>query len=157
MTTRPPARAASTATSSAAWSSTLAILRGALMALMVRRVVCAYRQGFLPGEWLQTWRRLQRVLQRSRFDVKATLAPLDDLPAGTDVLVVPPDLREDARAAVPSGTPILVTTAAAAPGGFADLVQRLEAGVELSAERFDPVELACKPKIVTYRGQTLLD
>jgi hypothetical protein len=127
------------------------------MALMVRRVVCAYRQGFLPGEWLQTWRRLQRVLQRARFDVKATLAPLNELPSDTDVLVVPPDLREDARTAVPPGTPILVTTAAAAASAFADLLQRFEAGEELTAERFDPVELAAKPKIVTYRGQTLLD
>jgi hypothetical protein len=127
------------------------------MALMVRRVVCAYRQGFLPGEWLQTWRRLQRVLQRACFDVKATLAPLDELPADTDVLVVPPHLREEARAAVPPGTPILVTSASAAAAAFADLVQRLEAGVELSAERLDPAEVTARPKIVRYRGQTLLD
>ena len=125
--------------------------------LTVRRVVCGYRQGFLPGEWLQTWRRLQRVLQRACFDVKATLAPLDELPSDTDVLVVPPDLREEARAAVPPGTPILVTTAAAAPGAFADLVERLESGTELTAERFNPAEVANRPKIVTYRGQTLLD
>jgi hypothetical protein len=123
----------------------------------VRRVVCGYRQGFLPGEWLQTWRRLQRVLQRACFEVKTTLAPLDQLPEDTDILVVPPELREAGRESVPPGTPILVTTAAAAAGAFADLVQRLEAGVELSADRFDPHTLASRPRIVTYRGQTLLD
>lgn len=123
---------------------------------VVRRVVCGYKQGWLPGEWLQTWRRLDRVLARAKLKVKATLAPLEDLPADTDILVVPPDLREAANAAVPPGTPILVTSAAAAAGAFADLVRRLEAGTELSAERVDPAD-AGKPKIVTYRGQTLID
>ena len=124
---------------------------------LVRRVVCGYRQGFLPGEWLQTWRRLQRVLQRACFEVKATLAPLEELPEDTHVLVVPPELREAARQVVAPGTPILVATAAAAPGAFADLVRRLEAGVELTAERFDPAAVASRPTIVTYRGQTRID
>ena len=123
---------------------------------VVRRVVCGYKQGWLPGEWLQTWRKLDRVLARAKLKVKATLAPLEDMPADTDILVVPPDLREAANAAVPPGTPILVTSAAAAAGAFADLVRRLEAGTELSAERVDPAD-AGKPKIVTYRGQTLID
>jgi hypothetical protein len=47
--------------------------------LTVRRVVCGYRQGFLPGEWFQTWRRLRQAC----FD--------------TDVLVAPPDLRDQAE------------------------------------------------------------
>ena len=123
---------------------------------VVRRVVCGYKQGWLPGDWLQTWRKLDRVLARAKLKVKATLAPLEDMPADTDILVVPPDLREAANAAVPPGTPILVTSAAAAAGAFADLVRRLEAGTELSAERVDPAD-ADKPKIVTYRGQTLID
>src|SRR5258708_5507119 len=64
---------------------------------MVRRVVCSYRMGWLPGDWLQTWRRLDRVLARANLKVKATLAPLEDLPEDTDILVVPPDLREAAH------------------------------------------------------------
>jgi hypothetical protein len=123
---------------------------------MVRRVVCSYKLGWLPGDWLQTWRRLDRVFARAELKVKATLAPLEDLPADTDILVVPPDLREAAREAVPPGTPILVTPASAAPGAFADLVSRLEAGTEFTAERLDPADKG-KPKIVSYRGHTLLD
>ena len=123
---------------------------------VVRRIVCGYRQGWLPGDWLQTWRKLDRLLARANLKVKATLAPLDDMPGDTDILVVPPDLREAANQAVPPGTPILVTTAASAAQAFADLVRRLEAGTELSAQRVDPEE-ASKPKIVTYRGHTLLD
>src|SRR5215212_1907255 len=102
---------------------------------VVRRVVCSYKLGWLPGDWLQTWRRLDRVFARADLKVKATLAPLEDLPSDTDILVVPPDLREAAREAVPPGTPILVTPASAAAGAFADLVSRLEAGTEFTAEK----------------------
>jgi hypothetical protein len=124
---------------------------------VVRRVVCSYRLGWLPGDWLQTWRRLDRVFARANLRVKATLAPLEDLPEDTDILVVPPDLREDARGAVPPGTPILVTPASAAAGAFAELVSRLEAGTDFTAEHIDPEVEKGKPKIVSYRGHTLLD
>jgi hypothetical protein len=124
---------------------------------VVKRVVCSYRLGWLPGDWLQTWRRLDRVFARANLRVKATLAPLEDLPEDTDILVVPPDLREDARSAAPPGTPILVTPASAAAGAFAELVARLEAGTDFTAERIDPELEKDKPKIVSYRGHTLLD
>ena len=123
---------------------------------VVRRVVVSYQLGWLPGDWLQTWRRLDRVFARANLKVKATLAPLEDLPTDTDILVVPPELREAARGAVAPGTPILVTPASAAAGAFTDLVNRLEAGGDFTAERFEPAELD-KPRILTYRGQTLLD
>ena|SRR5437764_919527 len=124
--------------------------------IVVRRVVCSYRLGWLPGDWLQTWRRLDRVFARANLKVKATLAPLEDLPQDTDILVVPPDLREAAREAAPPGTPILVTPASAAAGAFAELVSRLEAGTDFTAERVDPADKD-KPKIVSYRGHTLID
>src|SRR3979411_1144076 len=79
---------------------------------MVRRVVCSYKLGWLPGDWLQTWRRLDRVFAPANLKVKGTLSPLEDLPADTDILVVPPELREAAREAAPVGTPILVTSPA---------------------------------------------
>ena len=123
---------------------------------MVRRVVVSYRLGWLPGDWLQTWRRLDRVFARADLNVKATLAPLEDLPADTDILVVPPELREAAREAALPNTPILVTPASAAAGAFADLVSRLQAGMEFTAEHLDPADKD-KPKIVSYRGHTLLD
>jgi len=123
---------------------------------MVRRVVCSYRMGWLPGDWLQTWRRLDRVLARADLKVKATLAPLEDLPEDTDILVVPPELREAAHHSARPGIPILVTPASAAAGAFNDLVARLEAGIDFAAEKIDPADKD-KPKIVSYRGHTLLD
>ncbi|MBV8720437.1 MAG: hypothetical protein JO020_04715 [Chloroflexi bacterium] len=123
----------------------------------VRRVVVSYRLGWLPGDWLQTWRRLDRVFARANLRVKATLAPLEDLPEDTDILVVPPDLRDEAKAAAPEGTPILVTPASAAAGAFAELVTRLEAGYEFTAEKIDPELEKTRPKIVSYRGHTIID
>jgi hypothetical protein len=123
----------------------------------VKRVVVSYRLGWLPGEWLQTWRRLDRVFARANLRVKATLAPLEDLPADTDIVVVPPDLRDAAREAAKPGTPILVTPASAAAGAFAELIARLEAGTEFSAEKIDPEIEKTKPKIVSYRGHTIID
>jgi hypothetical protein len=124
---------------------------------VVKRVVCSYRLGWLPGEWLQTWRRLDRVFARANLRVKATLAPLEDLPEDTDIVVVPPDLRDAAREAARPGTPILVTPASAAAGAFAELVARLEAGADFTAEKIDPEVEKAKPKIVSYRGHTILD
>jgi len=124
---------------------------------LITRVVCGYRLGFLPGEWLQTWRRLDRVLARAQLKVKATLSPLEELPLDTGILVVPPDLREAAFEAAPPGTPILVTPASSAAGAFADLVARLEAGTEICAEKVDPEEVAAAPKIVSYTGYTRID
>jgi hypothetical protein len=123
---------------------------------LITRVVCGYRLGFLPGEWLQTWRRLDRVLARAGLKVKATLSPLEELPSDTGILVVSPDLREAAREYAVPGTPILVTPSSSAAGAFADLVARLEAGTELRAEKIDPAE-ADAPKIVSYTGYTRID
>jgi hypothetical protein len=123
---------------------------------VVKRVVCSYHLGWLPGDWLQTWRRLDRVFARANLKVKATLAPLEDLPEDTDILVVPPELRDDARSAASPGTPILVTPASAAASAFAELLSRLEAGTEFTAETIDP-DAKEQPKIVSYRGHTLLD
>jgi hypothetical protein len=123
---------------------------------LVRKIVCGYRQGVLPGEWLQTWRRLDRLLGRSGFKIKALLEPLEELPADVDLLVVEPDLRAPAEAISPPGIPILLTTPPTAASDFAALVQRLEAGTELTAERVDPAQ-AGGPTIVTYRGGLRID
>jgi hypothetical protein len=96
------------------------------------------------------------VLQRAGFNVRTTLAPLENMPEDTDVLVVPPELREAARRAAAPGVRILITPAASAPGAFADLVKRLEAGDGITAERLDPAGQQ-GPKIVRYRGSTRLD
>jgi hypothetical protein len=71
------------------------------------------------------------VVVRANLKVKATLAPLEELPEDTGILVVRPELREAAHELAPPGTPILVTAASSAAAAFGDLVSRLEADTEL--------------------------
>jgi hypothetical protein len=123
---------------------------------VLRRIVCAYRLGLLPGDWLQTWRRLDRLMERSGFKVKVALEPLEDLPEGVDLLVIPADLRAAAEATVPPGVPMVLTTPRTAAEDFAALMRRLEAGTELRAERTDP-SAANSPTVVTYRGGLRID
>jgi hypothetical protein len=122
---------------------------------LVRRIVCVYRLGVLPGDWLQTWRRLDRLLDRSGFKVKVLLDPLEDLPADVDLVVAPAEMRELAEAAAPPGVQVLATIPPTAAEDFAALVRRLEAGAELTAERTDPS--SDSPTIVTYRGGLRID
>jgi hypothetical protein len=77
---------------------------------------------------------LDRAIAQAELNVEATLAPIEALPSDADILVVPPELREAAHAAVPPGTPILVTPASSSAGAFADLVARLQAGTEFTTE-----------------------
>jgi len=123
---------------------------------MVRRIACGYRLGTLPGDWLQTWRRLDRLLARSELRVRVVLEPLENLPADVDLLVVPPELADAAPSAVQPGVPIVVTTPANAADDFAVLVARLEDGAELTAERVDSAAPET-PNVVTYRGSVRLD
>ena len=124
---------------------------------LVRRVACVYQSGVLPGEWLQTWRRLDRLFERSGLKVKALLTPLEDLATeDIDLVVAPPDLREAAAAVAGLDVPVIVTTPASAAIDFTDLVRGLVDGTELTAERIDPAA-PTGPTIVTYRGSTRLD
>jgi len=123
---------------------------------LVRKIVCAYQPGIMSGDWLQTWRRLDRLLDRSGFKVKALMEPLDDLPADADLVVVTPDLQEAAEAVVQPGVQVLPTTPQAAASVFAHLIERLTAGTELTAERTTLAERN-GPTIVTYRGSQRID
>jgi hypothetical protein len=121
---------------------------------VVRRIVCGYEPGLLAGDWLQAWRRLRHVLDRADLAVPGTLAPLDDLPDDTDVLIVPPELVEAARLAAPTAH-LIATTAAAAAAGFDTLAAALVAGVDLTATR-SPAP-ARDTRVVNYRGPSRLD
>jgi hypothetical protein len=101
-------------------------------------------------------RRLDRLLDRSGFKVKTVMEPLEDLSEDVDLVVVSPDLREDAQSAAGFGVPVLVTTPATAAEDFADLVRQLEAGTELTVERPDR-SAPTGPHIVTYRGSMRIE
>ena len=120
---------------------------------LVRRIACGYAPGRLPGEWLQTWRRLASSLERAGLDVRATLDPLDELPADADVLLLPPELAAPGGFPPPAGPLLITTSAADAPRVLDELVARIAAGADLTANRLDPDA----PRVVTYRGTLRAD
>jgi mannitol-specific phosphotransferase system IIBC component len=64
---------------------------------LLRRIVFGYTVECFPGMLILGYNQLKRMLARGEFDVKINLAPLNDLPSDTDILFVPPELREPAE------------------------------------------------------------
>ena len=113
---------------------------------LVSEIVCAF-SGELPTAWLAVFHRFERRVERARLRVRVRLAPLEDLPARFDILVVPPELRDRAGPLAGNAT-ILVATRLDAGRIADDLVAQIERGDEIYAEKADP----SAPKIVTHRG-----
>jgi len=112
----------------------------------VRTVVCAYSQE-LPTAWLQVFRRFERALAKARLHVRVRLLPLDDLPKSFEVLVIAPELREQA-AALRTGARIVSATRELAAAAADDLVRDLRSGRSIYADETKPND----PKVVTLRG-----
>ncbi|MFN8524690.1 MAG: hypothetical protein U0821_16455 [Chloroflexota bacterium] len=121
---------------------------------VIRRAACVYSAGALPGDWLQTWRRLDRLVGRSGLDVKVTLEPLDALPAEVDLLVAPPELEGAARTAAGAEVEVLVTSPSGAAFAFDELMRELLEGQRIVAPR---AASGTTPHIVTYRGSQRID
>jgi hypothetical protein len=119
--------------------------------LLVRTIVCAYTQAELPTPWLAIFHRFERVMARAGLRIRVRLFPLEELPEGFEVLVVPPELREAAEA-LQTGARLIVTTRAEAPGAADALLREIERGETLYAEKIRPGE----PKIMTHRGGDIL-
>jgi len=115
-------------------------------ARLVRTVVCAYSQE-LPTAWLQVFRRFERALAKARLHVRVRLLPLDDLPKSFEVLVIAPELREQA-AALRTGARIVSATRELAAAAADDLVRDLRSGRSIYADETKPND----PKVVTLRG-----
>jgi len=119
--------------------------------LLVRTIVCAYTQAELPTPWLAIFHRFERVMEKARLRIRVRLFPLEELPEGFEVLVVPPELQEAAEA-LQTGARIIVTTRAEAPAAADALLREIELGETLYAEKVRPGE----PKIMTHRGGDIL-
>lgn len=114
---------------------------------MVRTVVCAYSIAELPASWVQVFRRCERAFARAKLDVRVRLYPLEDLPAGFEVLIVAPELRERAIAAS-RGARVIATRREDALAAVTELIREIEAGTTLRAEPARPDA----PKVVVIRG-----
>jgi hypothetical protein len=119
--------------------------------LLVRTIVCAYTQAELPTPWLAIFHRFERVMEKAGLRIRVRLFPLEELPDGFEVLVVPPELRE-AAAALQTGARVIVTSRADAAAAADALLHEIEDGTTLYAEKVRPGE----PKIMTHRGGDIL-
>ena len=117
---------------------------------LVRTIVCAYGDE-LPTSWVQVFHRFERAVEKAGLRVRVRLLPFDDLPESFEVLVVPPELEERARALATEARRV-TTTRLSAPAAATELVGELANGGFLYAERVTPGE----PKIVTHRGTDVL-
>ena len=117
----------------------------------MRTIVCAFTQAELPTPWLAIFHRFERVMEKAGLRIRVRLFPLEALPETFEVLVVPPELAKAAEA-VQGDARLIITDRAGAPSAAAALLQEIERGETLYAERAQPGE----PKIMTHRGNELL-
>ena len=117
------------------------------MSTLVRTIVCAYSVSELPVSLLQVFRRCENAVARAKLAVRVRLYPLEGLPDAFEVLVVPPDLRQQAEA-VARGARVIATTREDALAAITSLIHEIEAGVTLRADR----AVAGSPKVVVVRG-----
>jgi len=118
---------------------------------LVRTIVCAFTQAELPTPWLAIFHRFERVMEKAGLRIRVRLFPLEALPESFEVLVVPPELAKAAEA-VQGDARLIITDRAGAPSAAAALLQEIEGGEMLYAERVQPGE----PKIMTHRGNEIL-
>lgn len=118
---------------------------------LIRCIVCGYSRERLPTPWLQVFRRFDRAMARARLRVRVRVAPLEDLPEDFQVLVVPPELLERARAVAP-GAWTIATTPETAPLAVDEVVRALQSGTTYYAEPARPDE----PRIVRHRGMEII-
>lgn len=118
---------------------------------LVQTIVCAFSQAELPTPWLAIFHRFERVMEKAGLRIRVRLFPLEALPESFEVLVVPPELREAAEA-LQTGVRLIVATRAEAPAAAAALLEEIERGETLFAERVQPGA----PKIMTHRGSDIL-
>lgn len=118
---------------------------------LVQTIVCAFSQAELPTPWLAIFHRFERVMEKAGLRIRVRLFPLEALPESFEVLVVPPELREAAETLQTSAR-LIVTTRAEAPAAAAALLEEIQRGETLFAERVQPGA----PKIMTHRGSDIL-
>lgn len=118
----------------------------------LRRIVFGYTVECFPGMLILGYNQLKRMLARAEFDVKVNLAPLNDLPADTDILFVPPELLESARCAASNARVDALEDYLNHPA-YTALIQQISEGVEWRACKITEQPASDQnTQIVRYRG-----
>jgi hypothetical protein len=120
---------------------------------VITTIVCAFTREELPTSWLQVFRRFDHAMTKAGWKIRVRLEPIEELPEHYDLLVVAPELRGRAEAAVAKAHAFLFMTTRQSAADAADqLLREIARGDVIAAERADPDA----PKIVTHRGMEML-
>ncbi len=119
---------------------------------VIATIVCAFTRDELPTSWLQVFRRFEHAVGKAGLKIRVRLEPIEELPEHYDLVVVSPDLRSRAEAAITNGAFLFVTTRQSAADAADQLLREIGRGDVVLAEKADPNA----PKIVTHRGMELL-
>ena len=120
-------------------------------ARMIRTIVCAFTRDELPTAQLAIFRRFEHVIAKSGLKIRVRLEAIETLPPEFDVLVVPIELKERAKAVLGDAM-LYITTRESVAAAADDLLREIKRGDVFTAELADPNA----PKIVTHRGIDIL-
>lgn len=119
---------------------------------VIATIVCAFTRDELPTSWLQVFRRFEHAVAKAGWKIRVRLEPIEELPEHYDLVVVSPELRSRAQAAITNGAFLFVTTRQSAAAAAEGLLRELARRDVLVADTADPNA----PKIVTHRGMEML-
>jgi hypothetical protein len=120
---------------------------GASGARTIRTIVCAFTRDELPTAQLAIFRRFEHVFGKSGLKVRVRLEAIESLPEQFDVLVVPIELKDRAKAVLGDAM-LYITTRESVAAAADDLLREIKRGDVFTAEMADPNA----PKIVKHRG-----
>jgi hypothetical protein len=124
---------------------------GARGARTIRTIVCAFTRDELPTAQLSIYRRFEHVFGRSGLRIRVRLEAIEALPDEFDVLVVPIELKDRAKAVLGDAM-LYITSRESVAAAADDLLREIRRGDVLTAEVADPNA----PKIVKHRGMEIL-
>jgi mannitol-specific phosphotransferase system IIBC component len=118
---------------------------------LIHRIGFGYALDFMPAALIVGFNQLRRKLERAGFSVVISLEPLSALPAGLDILFVPPELEATARAVAPQ-LPIVVVANFLNHPSYSELIRRLAEGREIYALPVEDERPASGAVVERYRG-----
>jgi hypothetical protein len=87
-------------------------------------IACGYADGMLASSWFRAYKRVKQTIKRGSFEARVELVPITELPPLVDVLIVPPELEDVARA-LPAVRELLIAEPGRVQREFDHVVDRL--------------------------------
>jgi mannitol-specific phosphotransferase system IIBC component len=123
---------------------------------LIRSIGFVYALDYMPAPLLVGYNQLRRKLERAKLNVMVELVPVNDLPADMDLLFVPTQLEPVVRGLRPSEHMVVLDSFLNHPA-YAELIERLQDGMEWYALPLDAPPAPTEAIILRYRGNVRID